>query len=340
MSHSLDQDARAVLLPAFAGTELSDQVRRFLDMGGVSILLGESRAEYVARRMSAERQAAETPETFRSVTADAKARSGRLMAFVDQELGGICRLHGLVPPLPDPAALARIEDSVLEERAFAVARAAAAIGVNGFLAPIVDVVIGQNPWLQGRTWSTDANRIGLLSAAYVRGVQRAGVAATVKHVPGYGATTGDPATESDAINPLDLATVEAGLRAFHAPIGSGAELVMVGPAVVAALDAENPALRSRKVITRLGQMGFRGVVMADDLDGRATLRGSAVARAALDALNAGCDLLLLADIGDQLDHVAATIAAAARTGEVSPRSLAASADKVRTLSDRYATAST
>lgn len=333
----LEHDARAVLLPAFDGTNLSDQTRRFLDSGGVSILLGESREEYVARQMTAERRAAELPETFRKVTDASKARAGRLLTFVDQEMGGICRLHDLVSPFPKSEHLGQVSEAVLEDVAFRIAQTAAGMGINGFLAPIVDVLVGQNAWLQGRTWSNDPAIVGQQSAAYVRGVQRAGVTATVKHFPGYGATTGDPATDADAINSLVLRSVEAGLSAFAAPIRAGAELVMVGPAIVSALDAAMPALRSAKVISVLRkQLGFSGVVMADDLDSKATLLGASVAQVAVEALAAGCDLLLLADICDQLDLVASAIVAAAKGGILSPEALAASARKVRSLADRYA----
>jgi beta-N-acetylhexosaminidase len=332
MPHSTAENARAVLLPAFDGTRLSDTTLRFLDAGGVSILLGESRKEYVARRMDDSRRQSETAETFRTVTAQARARSGGLLTFVDQEMGGICRLHDLVPSFPDPADLSLSSDAELEDTAFRIAQIAAEMGVNGFLSPVVDVLIGRNDWLQGRTWSTDPERIGRLSAAYVRGVQRAGVAATVKHFPGFGATTADPAVAAEAVNPLRLSQVEAGFPAFRAPIDAGAAFVMIGPAIVTALDPENPALRSGKIVTMLKQQfGFKGLVMADDLDSKATMRGDSVAQVAIDALSAGCDFLLLADIGDQLDDVAEAIRAAAEMGVISADALASSADRLRKL---------
>lgn len=338
MSHSVEEDARAVLLPAFEGTELSDQTRRFLGEGGVSILLGESRAEYVTRQMSNERCKAEKPETLWAVTADARARSGRLLAFVDQEMGGICRLHDLVAPFPEPARLGQVPDEELEAIAFSVAEIAVSLGINGFLAPIVDVLVGANPWLQGRTWSTDAQLIGHKSAAFVRGVQRGGVAATVKHFPGFGTTTGDPAIDAHTVNPLDRDAIEMGLVAFRAPIQAGADIVMVGPAIVRALDPQNPALRSAKVISILrDNLHFAGIVMADDLDSKATLLGSSVPQVALDALNAGCDLLLLADMDNQLDEVSEAIVAAVKNGGISRQSLAASARRVRDLAARRAT---
>jgi beta-N-acetylhexosaminidase len=332
MPHSIAENARAVLLPAFDGMGLSDPVLRFLDGGGVSILLGETRQEYVARQMSEDRRQSETAETFRRVTDVARARAGGLLAFVDQEMGGICRLHDLVPAFPAAIDLPHSTAQEIEDIAFRVAGMAAAMGVNGFLAPVVDVLTGRNDWLHGRTWSTDPELIGHLSAAYVRGVQRGGVHATVKHFPGFGATTADPAIVAEAVNPLTLTQVEAAFPAFQRPIDAGAAFVMVGPAIVAALDPEQPALRSGKIVSLLRQrFGFKGIVMADDLDSKATMRGDSVAQVALDALRAGCDFLLLADIGTQLDAVANAIATAAERGEISAEALAASADRLRGL---------
>ncbi len=337
MTSTIDQDARAVLLPAFDGTDLSEATRRFLDTGGVSILLGESRAEYVARRMSPERRAEETAETFLTVTDSARARAGHILACVDQELGGICRLHDLVPTFPPTEDIARLTAVEVEALAHQTGVAAAGLGINVFLAPVVDVLVGANDWLRGRTWSSDPRQIGTLSAAYVGGVQRAEVAATVKHFPGFGTVTGDPAVDAHAINPLPLSQIEAAYPAFQAPIAAGAELVMVGPAIVTALDPEKPALRSGKVVSLLrDRFAFRGVVMADDLDGKATLRGASVAQVALEALNAGCDFLLLADIGGQLDDVAQAIVDGANAGRISADALARSAQKVRNLARTYA----
>ncbi|MGO4855430.1 glycoside hydrolase family 3 N-terminal domain-containing protein [Phaeovulum sp. W22_SRMD_FR3] len=337
MHYTLQENARAILLPAFDTLTLSDATRRFLDQGGVSILLGESRAEYVAREMSASRRASETAADIQAVTEAARQRAEMMLTCVDQEMGGISRLHGLVPSFPAAEALAETTDVEIEQRAAAIATAARDLGVNAFLAPLVDVLIGPNSWLQGRTWSQDPTRVGALSAAYVRGVQRAGVAATVKHFPGFGTTTGDPALEATAVNPLDLASLEAAYPAFRAPISAGSEMVMVGPAIVQALDPERAALRSAEIIALLREgFGFTGVVMADDLDSSATMRGDPVPQVAIEALAAGCDYLLLADVGNQLDEVAAAIVAAAEAGVISAEALAASAARVRDLALRYA----
>lgn len=336
MTSLLARNARSVLLPAFDGMLLSEAAKRFLDRGGVSILIGETREEYVNRQMSVRRRSEETAETFLSLVSDAKGRSDLLLAAVDQEMGGICRLHDLVPSLPPAEALRTTSEDEIEEMARTVAVAATGLGVNMFLAPMLDVPRGPNLWLEGRTWSDDALLVARLSAAYVRGLQAGGVAATGKHFPGYGTATGDPAIDVDAVNPLPFAAILEGWPTFEAAIAAGVEMVMVGPAIVEAIDPNTPALRSADVVRALRHdLGFQGIVMADDLDSKATLRGDDVATVAVEALAAGCDLLLLADTGEQLEETATAIEAAVRAGLLSEEDLASSADRIRDLGRRY-----
>lgn len=336
MAFTTAQNARAVLLPAFGGVQLSDATKRLLDNGGVAILLGENRDEYVARAVSAEREAAETKETFLRVTEEVKRRAGSVLTAIDQELGGICRLHDLVTQFPEKSKIADCSIDEIENVSRTVAKEAKALGINVFLAPILDVLTGPNPWLSGRTFSAHPSVVARLSAAYIRGVQTGGIAATGKHFPGFTAISGDPAIDASAANDLSMSEVEKIQEPFHAAIAAGVEMIMVGPAIVSAYDKEKPALRSKTIVDRLkGEFGFRGTVMADDLDSKATMLNDSVPTVAIDALNAGCDFLLLADIDDQLDVVAKAIEGAAKSGVISEEKLAASADRVRHLASKY-----
>jgi beta-N-acetylhexosaminidase len=339
MTHTLSEDARAVLLPAFDGLTLSDTVARFLDEGGVSILLGESRSEYVSRQMSDARRALETVDQFLALTDAARQRSGLLLTAVDQEIGGICRLHDLVPRFPGLDVLHAMSPAENKALCQLVAQAARALGINVFLSPVLDVLNGPNPWLAGRTLSSDPDVAASLAAAYIEGVQAGGVAATGKHFPGFRSTTGDPAVDAAAVSPTDLASLQAGLAPFHAAIRAKVEMMMVGPCPVTALDADRAALRSAIVVGKLrNEMAFQGIIMADDLDSAATMRGDSVATVAIEALNAGCDYLLLADQGTQISEIADAIAVAASTGAISAEALALSANRVRSLAGRFACA--
>jgi beta-N-acetylhexosaminidase len=183
MSYCLKEDARAVLLPAFGTTQLSEAVKRFLSNGGCSIIPGETRGEYVAREVTRQRRHEETAEILLALTREARALAGNVLVAVDQEISGICRLHALVPPFPPKERVGKLSSHEFETISADIALAARKLGISCFLGPILDIVTGDNPWLSGRTWSTDPVEIAKISSAYIRGLQANGIAATAKHFP-------------------------------------------------------------------------------------------------------------------------------------------------------------
>lgn len=328
--------ANAVLLPAFESLTLSDSVKLFLENGGCSILLGESRQEYLARKMSDNRKLIENPEAFPDLTRKVSALSGDLIVAVDQEIGGICRLHDLVPHFPD---MENIDDFDLDDFkavSHLIAVKAKSLGVNCFLSPVLDVVTGQNPWLYGRTWSKDPEAIGKISSAYIQVIQAEGVAACAKHFPGFHNILLDPAIEFKAVVTEAEKSFEPGFIPFSAAIAKGVEMIMVGPAIVEAFDRKNPASISPEIIDLLKtRFGFNGVVMSDDLDAQATLRGRSIEETAVKALNAGSDFLLLADSDDQLERVVKGICTAVEEKKLSEKRLYEAGTKVRKLAQKY-----
>jgi beta-N-acetylhexosaminidase len=327
-------DAYAVLLPAIAGTDVEASFDGFLYNGGRAILLGETRDEYVARRMSSTRLASETPERIRQELTRARAKYGPLIVAVDQELGGIQRLEGLAPTLPTAASAASMSDEEIEDACLACARAARHLGVNMFLAPILDVVTGANPWLAGRTLGSDIDTVGRIGAAYVRGVQRGGVVAVAKHFPGYSDLAGDPALTDVS---LHVTNDDLWHRAapFRRSIAAGVLAVLAGPAPVIAVDEINAACVSPKMIRLLKeQFGFSGLVITDDIDAPATLRGRKLEEVAVSALAAGADLLLLSH-GPHLPRLCEHIVSAVNNGLLSRERLAEAASRVRSLAAHH-----
>lgn len=328
MTYTLDQDARAILLPAFDSLDFADVMEPFLEKGGCSVLIGETRAEYVARAMSKERLVAETPAVFQAVIEKLKAKCPDLIVAVDQEMGGIQRLQGLVPDLPELAHVAGLSDDALADRCFSTADAARKLGVSMFLAPIADVIDGRNLWLQGRTMGPDAETVARLVSAYVKGVQRAGITAVTKHFPGFNNLDADPALVDVSLQTARDHILKNALP-FTAAIAAGTKAIMTGPAPVAAFDAKNAASTSATVIALLReQFGFKGLIVSDDLDSPATLRGHSLLETAIASLNAGADLQLVAG-GPHLDALCNDLVAAAQAGTLSAERLADAAARVR-----------
>lgn len=328
MTYSLDQNARAVLLPAFDNLIFAEVMNPFLDMGGHSILIGETRAEYTARSMSKERLATETPSMFRTSVEKLRVRCPELIVAVDQEMGGIQRLQGLAPALPELVDTRSMTDDELAEHCFGTAKAARELGVSMFLAPIADIVDGQNPWLDNRTMGTDPQNVARLVGAFVKGVQRAGISAATKHFPGFNNLNADPALVDVSLH-TDRDHIIRNALPFTAAIKAGTKAIMTGPAPVAALDANNAASTSAAVIALLReQFGFTGLIVSDDLDAPATMRGKSLLDTAVSAINAGADLLLVAG-GPHLNSLSEGIVAAVRTGKISADRLSDAATRVR-----------
>jgi beta-N-acetylhexosaminidase len=331
MSSELHQAAYSVLLPAFGDLHLDDNVRRCLSRGGVSILLGETRDEYVSRDMSPARKGAETQADFIAIAAEAAAFAGApVLIAVDQELGGIERLHQLVPAIASREQLKDLSAQDIEQRCFEMATMARGVGVNLFLAPIVDVVTGANPWLHNRHLGADPVEVSRVSCAFIRGVQRAGVIATAKHFPGHYVTEQDPAiAETTVPGPLEL--LNDNLDVFKHVIATGVQAVMPGPAVFSAIDPDHSASTSAKVIGVLRDtLGFDGLIISDDLDAVSILRGNAITDTAVASLAAGAHLLLVSSESG-LDAIAEAIVAAVHEGVLDCQILLDAATKVREL---------
>lgn len=326
----IETNAHAVLLPAIADLNLTNTLRDFFSRGGVSILCGETREEYVGRGMTAHRAAHEKREHFTQFTEEIRRLVGPAIVAIDQEPAGILRLHGLVPQIPGVEALHALRSEGISRICRGVAESALGLGVTMFLAPIVDVVSGRNAWLHNRTLGTDPKEVARIAVAFIQGVQAGGVMATAKHFPGHHDIDADPALQMAVVSggPQEL---QPGFLPFKEVIRAGVGAVMTGPALVPGVDSLHPSSRSAATIDKLRtEFGFKGLVVSDDIDSPATHRGQSIEDTAVDALVAGSDLLLLAG-GDHLPHISQAIAAAVASGRLSQERLTEAANKVRSV---------
>lgn len=335
MASELETLINGVLLPATAGSAIEPPMERFLSSGGRAILFGESREEYLAREMSAERRARESSDSLAAELQRAREIAGAVLVAVDQEIVGIQRLAHLLPPLPGAAELPALDDEQLREAFAASAIAAKRLGVNVFLAPIVDTLTGPNPWLDGRTVSSQIAEVSRVSGAFVRAAQDAGVLAVVKHFPGHAHVPLDPAVQPRAIVEGSLASLSAGFAPFEACIAEGAGGMMLGPAPVPAIDASCAASCSPVVVDFLkAHFGFGGLIVSDGLEAAATAAGRPVAEVACRALNAGVELLLVG-CDERLPALAQDLAAAVERGELDEAKLRRAAERVAQLARHY-----
>jgi beta-N-acetylhexosaminidase len=327
------RDAHAVFLPAIDEATIPGHISDHLAGGGTSVLIGESREEYVAREMSPDRRLAETGEWFAEIASEIRDHAGgKALVAIDQELGGIQRLHDVATALPSPAEAVSADQWSIKAAATHLAEECSALGVNVVLSPIVDVVTGPNPWLEARTVSSDARTVSRIATAFVHGLQSSGrVAATAKHFPGHPLVALDPAVHEASRVEATRSELEPSLDVFRAVIDTGVKVIMTGPTLVPAFDADYAASRSAPIVHFLRtDLGFGGVVLSDDLDAPGILRGSSLDEAAIDALAAGIDWLLVAGTPN-LPHLVAAVTKAVTMERLSSARLHAAAQAVRTL---------
>jgi len=328
MNFTLRQDAYAVLLPAFSDLDIKAVAKSFLINGGHSLLLGETRKEYLNRAMSNERICNESDQSFIQIIDWAKKIQPNLNIVVDFEPYGINRLEGKVDL--EKKDLNKISDKELYSYYFNQALKAKSLGVSMCLGPIADIVAGENPWLSHRQYNGNTENICKLIDSFVHGVQAAGIHCITKHFPGYDYLTKDPAIE-DVILHTSLEQILSQLTPFKVAIKAKTSGMMLGPATVEAFDSIHSASSSPEIVDFLKKtLNYNGLIVSDDLDAPAILRGNDIKDVAVQSLNAGVDLLLLA-ASNNLDEICEYIIQAVESGILRKERLSEAANKVRNI---------
>jgi beta-N-acetylhexosaminidase len=287
MSDELNRLAAACIVASFPGLEAPEWVLREIDggLGGIC-LFGYNVSE---------------PGQLAALTASLRAVRGDLLLGIDEEAGDVTRLESARgSSYPGNGALGAVDDLGLTERvAEAVGADLRAVGVNLDFAPVADVNVNPaNPVIGIRSFGGNQELVARHVAAFVRGLQRQGVAACAKHFPGHGSTEADSHLEL----PVVTGDVSDGLLPFRAAIDADVQAIMTAHVLVPTLD-EAPATLSAKIITQLlrDELGYRGLVLADALEMRAISETVGVGRGAVLALAAGIDAVLM---GHDLDREA------------------------------------
>ena len=245
----------------------------------------------------------ETPEQLKRLTSDFRDAVGRKTApvFIDQEGGRVQRLG---PPSNAwrryPAA--RAYGEAFNASALAGLRAARnvgrlmaedliAAGITANCVPVLDVPQpGAHEIVGNRAYSDRIEAIMALARAHAAGFADGGVLPVIKHIPGHGRARADSHLELPVVDATRAELEAVDFPPFAAM--ADAPMAMTAHVVYTAIDKTAPATLSKKVILSVirKQIGFRGLLMTDDLSMKA-LTGS-YADKTRRALDAGCDIVL------------------------------------------------
>ena len=339
-----------LLLVGFAGTQVegNEEVRALVcdvKVGGLILFERDARTGE-ARNITG-------PEQVRRLTADLQALArecaGRpLLIAADNEGGLVMRLSTRVGylPSPPPQALGEAGDvaaTELESRRMGATLREA--GINWNLAPVVDVAVNPlNPAVVtlGRTFGSDPQQVIAQARAFIQGMHDAGVLTSLKHFPGHGSSRTD--SHHGFVDVTDTADLKVELEPYRALIKEGlADSVMTAHVFNRGIDFYHPATLSRFAIGRYlrGKLGYKGLVVSDDLLMGAIRQHYGVEEASVLALQATVDMLLISQnqgkvVRGAAERVIAGIRQALRDGRLSPKALAVSIARVRALRSRIA----
>jgi beta-N-acetylhexosaminidase len=293
-----------LLLVGFRGSEVegNDELLHLVcdvKVGGV-ILFERDSATQTPRNIEGPAQVA---RLSRDLQALARRCTGRpLLIAADGEGGVVMRLspRSGFPPTLGHGELGQLDDLALTElearRIGAMLREA---GINWNLAPVVDVVL--NPFntvvvQAGRAFSPDPERVTAHARAYLHGMRAVGIIGSLKHFPGHGSSFQD--SHLGFVDITDTARHDAELAPYRSLIREGlVDSVMTAHVFNRHVDSEFPATLSRSTVLGLlrRELGFDGVVVSDDLLMSAISDHYGLEQAAVLALKAGVDVLLISN---------------------------------------------
>lgn len=316
-----------VLLPGFHDTDPPPWLLRAIDEGLAGVV-------YFAHNVP-------DAATAANLSAHLTNRRADVIIAVDEEGGDVTRLEAVEgSSYPGNRALGTVDDTGLTERvARSIGRDLRLAGIGLNLAPDVDVNADpDNPVIGVRSFGMDAHLVARHSAAYVTGLQSAGVAACAKHFPGHGDTAVDshidlPYLDAD----LDLLR-ERDLIPFTAAVAAGSRCLMTAHIKVAAFGAEPASLNPEVIRLARQELGFTGAIITDALDMGAVARDPGIGRACVQAMAAGADLLCLGNPAagnDEAEYLAArdALVDALADGRLSATRLAEAGQRARELAE-------
>ncbi len=317
--------AAGVVCAGFEGTTVSAELQTFLrDVPLAGVVLFGGNVESVAQ--------------VRALTDELRELLPAPILAIDQEGGRVARIRAGVEEIPSALAIAaacagaasdQLARDAGEQVAFDLRRA----GANVNFAPVADLALTRmNTVIGTRAFGDDPHRVALLAGAFAAGLEGGGVTATFKHFPGHGSTPADSHVELPVIE-ADEATLRARDLIPFAELLPAARAVMTAHVIVRAFEEGRPATVSRRTLTELlrGELHFKGVCFTDCLQMDAITKGIGTQRAAIEALAAGADCVLLSHDLDLAARTVDGIARAAEDGDLSLERLEEAASRVGAL---------
>ena len=322
---TIEEKVGQLIMVGFDGTQANEAIETHIRerfVGGVVLF---------SRNIETPQQTAELTNQLQRL-AEAITRQIPLFIGIDQEGGWVIRLKEGATVLPGNMALGATNSTELAERAGEItAVELAAVGVNLNFAPVMDVNNNpQNPVIDRRSFGESAELVSRLGVAYIHGLQGNGVLATAKHFPGHGDTTVDSHFDLPTVNHARERIHALELQPFRAAIDAGVAAIMTAHIVYPAFDADRPATLSPTILTDLlrKELGFDGLLITDDMEMKAIDDRYQSGEAAVMAVEAGADIVMVLWTPVKQVEVFDALLSAVKSGRISQTRLDQSVERI------------
>lgn len=336
----LRKDIGEMLLVGFRGTTINDKstiVRDIRDYHVGSVILFEYDAPTGTRHRNIQ-----SPSQVKQLCSDLQRYAkGNLLIGIDQEGGNVTRLRTKdgFPATMTAQASAEAGDKSVENNALIVAKELQEAGINLNFAPCVDVnvnpscpVIGK----MGRSFSAKPEKVAHFAKIWIETQSKKGIVSCLKHFPGHGSAKGD--THAGLVDVTETWTADELIPYRDLIKENKVQMVMVAHVINRDLGDDLPASLSPIIVGEMlrNELGFKGVVVTDDLAMGAITKQYGFEEALKMAIVAGCDLLCLSNNGTQYDpdmvpQAVEAIVQFVADGEISAETIHAAAERVRAL---------
>lgn len=330
---SLEEKVGQLLMVGLQGTEVdADAIAAINDQHIGSFILFarniQSREQVTALTAALQAQAVQADHPV------------KLIIATDQEGGKTRRFEDIAPFYSQPmiGEMGQAAADTVQHQSSSAARELKKLGINTNLAPVADVSSGWGTVMDGRTYGDDAEQVAELAGRAVKAYNSATTISAPKHFPGIGSADDD--TE-DAPATVDLSREDMEqyeLLPFREVIAAGAPMIMVSHASVPSLDPTGlPASQSKVMMTDLlrNQMAFAGVIITDDLEMGAITEQAGVGEAAVAALAAGADMVMVAHTAEARNTAYNAIIEAVEAGTLDEQQIDKSVERILEIKRKY-----
>ena len=333
-----------MLIIGFRGTEVDKDSKIIQDInnyniGGIILFDRDAPSKSFPRNII-------NPEQTKTLIEDIKKLSSSdIFITIDAEGGLINRLkekYGFIN-IPSPEDMGKDSPEKTKENGIIIGKQLKELGFNVNFAPVVDVNINpDNPVIGylGRSFSEDPEKIVIYASSFIEGLNQEGVISAIKHFPGHGSSTND-----SHLGIVDVTKTykQEELIPYQKLIENNySQIVMTAHIINTNIDPDYPATLSSKFIKDIlrNQLGFKGVVVSDDMDMGAIVDNYGFDEALIKAINAGCDMLIISNNGNVynenvVDKAVEIISNAVKKGEISEEQITESYNRIQELKQKY-----